>query len=90
MPHPTIGRVVMYRLTEHDARQITQRRAHHELRGNFVHEGDVYPAMVVRVFDGSTNGTCNLKVFLDGEDVHWATSAREGDEPGTWAWPERV
>ncbi|MBP5875645.1 hypothetical protein PV360_37305 [Streptomyces scabiei] len=90
MPAPTICRMVIYRLTDHDARHITQQRAHHERRGNFVREGDQYPAIVVRVFEGSTNGTCNLKVLLDGEDVHWATSAREGDEPGTWAWPGRV
>lgn len=26
----------------------------------------------------------------DGPENHWATSRHEGDEPGTWAWPERA
>ncbi|WP_426568079.1 hypothetical protein [Streptomyces canus] len=90
MPHPTPGRVVMYRLTEDDARHITQHRTRNELRGNFVREGDRYPAMIVRAFPGNPADAVNLQVLLDVEDTHWVTSARLGEEPGTWAWPERV
>lgn len=91
MPQPpTPGRIVLYRLTEDDARHITQQRAHNGQSGNYVREGDRYPAIVVRVFSGNPDDVANLKVFLDGEDTHWATSRHNGTEPGTWAWPERM
>lgn len=62
----------------------------HQLHvGNSIAAGDVYPAMVVRVFD-PTSGTSNLQVLLDGNDTYWATSRKEGDEPGSWSWPPRV
>lgn len=101
---PTIGRIVHYTLSEQDADQINRRRAdfraalrasgpqssgHVAHVGNEVREGDVYPAMVVRVFDPTTT-TANLQVHLDGNDTFWATSRQEGDGPGTWSWPPRV
>ncbi|WAZ20155.1 hypothetical protein STRCI_001254 [Streptomyces cinnabarinus] len=82
---PTPGRIVMYGLSEDDARHITQQRAHHGVTGNFVREGDRYPAVVVRTFPGNPADVANP----DGEDTHWANSRHEGDEPGTWAWPVR-
>lgn len=57
--------------------------------GNHAEAGQVYPAIVVRVFD-STVGTANLQVALDGNDTYWATSISEGEGPGTWAWPPRA
>ncbi|MGI5161374.1 hypothetical protein [Microbispora sp. CA-102843] len=57
--------------------------------GNHVEAGQVYPAIVVRVWESSFN-SANLQVLLDGNDAYWATSKAEGDEPGTWAWPPRV
>jgi hypothetical protein len=48
--------------------------------GNVVQAGDVYPAVVVRIFHPSMT-TINLQVFLDGNDTYWATSRTEGDEP---------
>ena len=58
--------------------------------GNAAHEGDVYPAVVVRVFSYYGESlVVNLKVLLDGNDDYWATSRAEGDEPGFWAWPAR-
>lgn len=90
MPQVTPGRTVLYRLTEDDARQITRRRTDSGVTGNFVSEGDRYPAVVVRIFAGNPADVCNLKVLLDGDDTYWATSRHEGTEPGTWAWPERV
>jgi hypothetical protein len=82
---PTPGRVVMYRLTEDDARHITQQRHQHGLNGNFVREGDRYPAVVVKTFPGNPADVANLKVLLDGEDTMWATSRHQGTEPGTWS-----
>ena len=55
--------------------------------GNDVQAGDVYPAMVVRVWDQAA-GTVNLKVMLDGSDEYWATSVRFDAEksPRSWHW----
>ncbi|WP_282265584.1 hypothetical protein [Stenotrophomonas sp. PS02298] len=59
--------------------------------GNTVSAGDVLPAMVVRVLPCQQ---ANLQVFLDGNDVFWATSRAEAapgrTEPGRWHWPARV
>lgn len=56
--------------------------------GNAARVGQAYPAMVVCVFEGAA--VANLQVYLDGNDSYWATSRREGEEPGTWMWPPRV
>ncbi len=90
MAHPTPGRTVLYRLSDEDARHITQSRAHNGINGNFVDGGQVYPAVVVRIFPGNPHGVANLQVLLDGPDSYWATSRHEGTEPGTYSWPERV
>ena len=55
--------------------------------GNDVYNDLVLPAMIVAVWPDEFNPPCNLQVFLDGCDVYWATSRREGAEPGTWSWP---
>jgi hypothetical protein len=102
---PSIGRIVHYRLSDYDAAAINKRRAdannpdangvtlarqetgaqiHH---GNHAAVGDVCPAMVVQTFGGDA---ANLQVFLDGNDTYWATSRPNGDDNGTWHWPERV
>lgn len=104
----TIGRLVHYVLSLDDAAKINGRRtdgaaiqdriledrwpigaqAH---IGNRVAPGDVLPAMVVRVLPGEQ---VNLQVFLDGNDVFWATTRSEAapgrTEPGRWHWPARV
>jgi hypothetical protein len=99
MPQPTIGRTVLYQVTEYDANDINRRRKDwHQSKGaqnragvvghvgNHVEAGDVFPAVIVRVWNEATV-TCNLRVLLDGTDVYWATSRAEGTQPGTWAWP---
>lgn len=53
--------------------------------GNHVLAGDIYPAVVVRVWDPDIG--CNLHVLLDGNDSYWATSRHEGTEAGQWSWP---
>jgi hypothetical protein len=59
--------------------------------GNDAWEGEVYPAMIVRVFPALDVApeAVNLQVFLDGNDTYWATSRYEGHGFGHWAWPTR-
>jgi hypothetical protein len=100
MPEPTIGRTVLYRVTEYDAEQINRRRkaayesgAYAEQNGTIAHignqvaEGQEFPAVIVRLWSGDL---VNLQVQLDGNDTFWATSRKEGEDVGTWHWPERV
>lgn len=94
---PTVGRIVHYRFSRQDADYVNSRRmdanfntpgSEHALHaGNNTVEGQVLPAVIVRVWD---DGSVNLHILLDGTDAYWATSRREGDEPGTWCWPERA
>ena len=99
-PTVTVGRTVLYRVSEYDATQINKRRkdaytsgAYHEENGTIAHigneviEGQVFPAVVVRVWSGDL---VNLTVQLDGNDTLWATSRQQGDAVGNWSWPERV
>jgi hypothetical protein len=61
--------------------------------GNPASELDTYPMMIVRVWPdefGPGVPGVNGQVFLDGNDVLWVTSVREGTEPGTWYWPARL
>ncbi|MFE2469698.1 hypothetical protein [Streptomyces mirabilis] len=88
---PTIGRIVHYTLSQQDADEINRRRTHRVTRtGNDARGGDVYPAMIVRIFGDTPESAVNLQVFLDGSDSHWATSRTLGEGPFHWAWPERV
>jgi hypothetical protein len=86
---PTLGRIVHYRLNAGDVAAIDRNVPHAGANRNHVREGEVYPALVVRVFDPSVT-TANLVVQLDGLAQYWATSRTEGDEPGHWSWPPRV
>lgn len=99
---PTIGRIVHYTLAEQDVDAINRRRADFGGQpdgpgnegfqghvGNHARAGDVYPAMIVRVFDPRVT-TANLQVFLDGNDTYWATSRTEGEGPCHWSWPVKV
>lgn len=79
---PTVGRIVLYRLSESDATEIKHRRG--AAQGNVPHAGEVYPAVVVRSWGGPS---VNLQVLLDGPDSYWATSRNEGVSEGQWAWP---
>jgi hypothetical protein len=89
---PSIGRIVHYRLSEGDVSQINDQSPVRDPSSelvcrNPVSAGQVYPAQVVAVFD---ERCCNLVVQLDGAAQYWATSRTRGDQPGQWAWPERV
>ena len=61
--------------------------------GNTASAGDVVPLVVVLVWPneyGEGAPGVNGQALLDGNDTLWITSAKEGTEPGTWAWPPRV
>ena len=82
---PTIGRIVLYCLGQHDVDAITKLRAQNGGHFNSVNPGDVYPGMVVNVY----NEDCiNIKVQLDGTDTYWATSRSVSEEPeqGKFHW----
>jgi hypothetical protein len=85
--NPTAGRIVLYKLTDTDAQVIRSRRAESGVPANEARAGDVYPAVVVRVWGGMC---VNLRVLLDGLDDFWATSRVDGDAEGQWSWPPRV
>ena len=58
--------------------------------GNTVAAGDTFPGMIVRTWGSDPTSPVQLQVFLDGNDVLWATSVCAGDGPGTWCWPAKV
>jgi hypothetical protein len=93
------GRVVHYRLSKADVEAINRRRedaiaaaASRQASGYQVHvgnkviEGDVVPAIIIRVWPDGVNA----QAFLDGNDTLWLTSRAEGEGPGTWSWPPKV
>lgn len=57
--------------------------------GNQVSEGDVFPMVITRVWGDQPDSAVNGQVFLDGNDLFWATSALWGDAPGRCMWPLR-
>ena len=89
----TIGRVVYFVFDQSSADQVQAGRnlftSGLQETGNMVMVGDIYPAIIVRMFGGTS---VNLKVMLDGTDTYWATSvpydAAHG--PRSWHWPDRA
>lgn len=100
MSEPTIGLIVIYKLSEPNAAVINQQRAnvannadHHRdaalgfqlHRGNQVQSGDEFPMIITKIWaPGSING----KVMLDGTDEFWATSVHQDSGSGTKERPE--
>lgn len=75
MNKPSIGRIVIYKLTEED-KEISRKAGDNVT--------DEVPAIIVNVW----SDTClNLRVFVDGNYTWWKTSTPEGDQPGNWHWP---
>ena len=87
---PSPGRIVHYSLDTADVTAVEADRRNSGRSGNPVAEGDVLPAVIVRIFSSSPDPACNLQVLLDGTGTLWVTSRHEGDGPGTWAWPPRA
>jgi len=63
--------------------------------GNTVAAGDVFPMVIVKVWDGAEQSQVNGRVLLDGTDEYWATSVGQVvpdsvDKQGCWFEPPRV
>lgn len=58
--------------------------------GNDVKEGDTFPMQIVRVWGDTPTCAVNGQVFLDGNDVFWATSVSVGEGSHTFSWPTRA
>lgn len=80
--NPTIGRIVVYKLTTHDLDAIRAQGSNNPNNGALE-----APAVVVRVFG---ENCVNLRVLVDGKESLWATSRLQGDGEGQWQWPSRV
>ena len=81
------GRLVYFVADAATADSIRQQRADSGRYGNVVREGEIIPAVVVKVWD-ATAGYVNLKLLLDGPDAYWATSVFYSAEqpPRSWHW----
>lgn len=99
---PTVGRIVLYTLSEQDAQAINKRRqdaTEHATQiregalgyvahtGNRVAAGDVFPMVITRTWGNTSTSAVNGQVLLDGNDTFWATSVALGAGPRTFAWP---
>lgn len=95
---PSVGRILLYTLTESDAETINRRRVAEPHKpewpkgaqahvGNSVSAGEEVPLTVVKPW---TDTCVNGQALLDGNDSLWVTSATEGTGPGKWRWPPRV
>lgn len=93
---PSIGRIVLYILSESDADVImNQRRVQPQshvgdAKGNPVKAGDVFPMMITRVWGDTPESAVQGQVFLDGNDTLWVTSVMQGDGERQWHQPGRV
>lgn len=84
-----IGRIVHYRPDGQAIAFINATFAdpRRNEQGNMVRDGEIFPAMIIRVWPG---GLVNLQVFLDGDATYWATSVHAGEGAGEWSWPPRT
>lgn len=100
---PSVGRIVHYTLSEDDATRINKRRKDAEVSeiakdesgaivhfGNQVKAGETYPLVITRTWGDQEGSAVNGQVLLDGNDIFWATSRKEGDNQGDWSVPPRV
>jgi hypothetical protein len=54
--------------------------------GAVVRKDDVAPMIVTAIGPRGISG----QVFLNGNDVFWATDVQEGSQSGQWFWPPRA
>ncbi len=81
MNKPSIGRIVIYKLTEADRKKL---EIHQSSMDGGCNVSTELPAIVVAVW----SDTCvNLRVLTDGTQIWWKSSINEGDQPGNWHWP---
>lgn len=101
-PTPAPGRIVLYRLSAHDAEQVTRRRTDARSIARRLDEGKWPQGAQAHVgapvaergrfpllVVRGEGGKVNGQVFLDGSDVLWVTARPRGREPGTWSWGRR-
>lgn len=94
---PYVGLMVHYKLNQSDAGAINRRRtdacasgisSEHSGAiihvGNTVLAGDVYPMVITRIWGSDHRSAVQGQVFLDGNDVYWATSRTQGNDEGQW------
>jgi len=84
---PTIGRIVLYRLTGDDFLRVAGRRNREGIAGTPVNAGDQVPMIVTKVAEHGGELWVNGKALLDGEDTLWIKGVAQGDLGGTWQWP---
>lgn len=95
---PTIGRIVLYKLGEHEGQPAHYPGEAAEKRGNVMPAGQTLPMIIVApigVAGHNPYGMVNGQVFADGNYTLWVTSRRRSEpddegnpsEPGTWCWP---
>lgn len=99
---PSKGRIVEYTLTRLDAEYINRRRNDASTNdnvgnsgfvlhvGNPVYKGDTFPMMIVKVNGEGEYTTVNGQVHLDGNDIMWATSRKQGPSEGMYREFARV
>jgi hypothetical protein len=94
---------VLYRLSAHDAEQVTRRRTDSRSvaarldrgqwhQGAQAHIGAPVAAaerFPLLIVRVHRSGKVNGQVCLDGSDVLWVTERPRGREPGTWSWGRR-
>lgn len=81
-PKPSIGRIVLYSLTEAQSAYADAQAG----RKNVLEAGMACPAIVTDVHG---DDCVDLRVIIRGQDA-FVSSAMKGDEPGMWRWPARV
>lgn len=89
-PVPTIGRIVLYRLSPSDVTRVESDRSADGSSnpiGNPVSIGLIVPLVVVWPHPHERGWHINGQALLDGNDQLWVTSAPRGGGPGQWDWP---
>ena len=90
---PCIGAIVVYKLTDTDARLIsTWLTSLTSIRGSqgalAAYAGEQFPAVIIGTDEFPVNGDCQLHLMLGA--ASWRIDyAAEGDGNGQWTWPER-
>jgi hypothetical protein len=95
LPSPSIGRIVLYKLSAGDVANINNVRLAHNLMGATLAGGEVVPAVIVKTWNDPAvpahpYTAVNLRLFVDGEDTPWVTSRHRGQaefSEGSYAWP---
>lgn len=89
---PSINRVVQYCMTETDVDRAKRELRRDGRHGNMPRAGELYPAMIVKVFGDTPGAAFNVQVLLDGNFSLWVTSTNitTAPKPRHCIWPPRV